>query len=99
MLVGPFGNAVELAEVVGDPLVVELGQNQLLHPRNRDLEVGLVRRAFRRRRERQLGTRLCTDQPVVEVLGHPALADLVGPVLGVESGHRLAVAERSTDRS
>ncbi len=35
---------------------------------------------------------ITTDEVIVELLGDPALADLVEPVLGVEPGHGLAVA-------
>ena len=34
------------------------------------------------------------DELVVEVVGHPSLTDLVGPVVGVEAGHRFVVASR-----
>ena len=47
---------------------------------------------FGRRRERQHVTGGGADELLVEVVGDPALADLVGPVLGVQPGDLLAVA-------
>ncbi|CAB4885918.1 unannotated protein [freshwater metagenome] len=43
-------------------------------------------------RERQLVARLGTHELVVKAAGHPALADLVQPFLGVEPNHGLALA-------
>ena len=41
--------------------------------------------------ERELVARLGAGEPIVEVVGDPALAEFVREVLGVESGHLLAV--------
>ena len=91
--VAPLVDRLELAEVLGDPLVGELGQHELLHRCDRDREVGRLVGALRRGRERQLvAGRRRRSSCVVEVVGDPALADLVGPVLGVEAGDLLAVA-------
>ena len=57
-----------------------------------DGEVGRLLGALGRGGERQLVAGGGAEQLVVEVVGDPALADLVRPVLGVEPGDRLAVA-------
>ena len=73
---------------------VELGQHELLHGADGDDEVGRLLGALRRRGERQLVAGGGADELLVEVVGDPALADLVGPVLGVQAGDLLAVAGR-----
>ena len=69
-----------------------LGQHELLDAGHRDDEVGRLVGALRGRRERPLVAGRDAGDLLVEVVGDPALADLVGPVLGVEPGDLLAVA-------
>ena len=88
----PLLDGVELAEVVGHPLVGELGGGHLLDGGDLDHEVGRFVGALGRGGERQLVAGGCADELVVEVVGDPALADLVGPVLGVEAHDLFAVA-------
>ncbi len=88
----PLLERVELAEMLADPLVVEFGELHLLHGGDLDDEVGLTLRALRGRRERQFVADRGTDELLVEVFGHPTLADLVRPVLGVQAEHFLAIA-------
>ncbi len=71
---------------------VSSGSDHLLHGGDRDDEVGRLVGALRRGGERELVAGGRADELVVEVVGDPALADLVGPVLGVQAEHLLAVA-------
>ena len=77
-----------------DELVVQLGEDELLHGAHGDDEVGRLLGALRRGGEPQLVAGVGPDELVVEVVGDPALADLVGPVLGVQPGHVLTLAGR-----
>ena len=88
----PLLDRVELAEVLADPFVGQLGQHRLLHLGDVDLEVGRLAGAVRRGGEGQLVADVGAEQLGVEAGGHPAVADLVQPVLGVQPGDRLAVA-------
>ncbi|HVQ22422.1 MAG TPA: potassium-transporting ATPase subunit KdpA, partial [Candidatus Saccharimonadia bacterium] len=88
----PLVDGVELAEMLADPFVVEFRELHLLHGGDLDGEVGLTLGAFRRGRERQFVAGRSADELVVEVFGHPTLADLVGPVLGVQAEHLLTIA-------
>ena len=92
--VGPPGDGVVLAEVLGHPVVGQLGSNELLDAGHLDRHVDRLVGALRRRRERALVARRDADELVVEVVGHPALTDLVGPVIGVEPRHGFVVAGR-----
>ena len=91
----PLLDGLELAGVVGDPFVGGLGHDQLLHRLDLDGEVGRLLRALRVAGERELVAGLGAGEPVVEVVGDPALAELVREVLGVEAGDLLAVARGS----
>ena len=88
----PLGDRLELAGVVGDPLVGQLGQGQRLDGGDLDHEVGRFVGALRRGRERQLVADAGPGEVLVEVVGHPALSQLVRPVLGVETHDLLTVA-------
>ena len=88
----PLLDGVELAEVLADPFVVEFRELHLLHGGDLDGEVGLALGALRGGREGQFVTDRSADELLVEVFGDPTLADLVGPVLGVEAEHLFAVA-------
>ena len=77
--------------VLLDPLVGELGEHELLHLLHRDGEVGRLLGPGGRGGELPLVVGQRADQVVVEVVGDPAPTELVQPVLGVETGHRLAV--------
>ena len=90
----PLLDRVELADVVADPFVAQLGQLGLLDLRDVDDEVGRFLGAVGGRREGQLVAGIRADQFVVEARRHPAVADFVQPVLGVEPGDRFAVAGR-----
>ena len=90
----PLVEGLELAEVLADPFVVEFAELLFLDGGDLDGEVGLALGALRRRGERELVAGRRADQLLVEVVGDPALADLVGPVLGVEPDDFLAVTER-----
>ena len=88
----PLLDRFELAEVLADPFVGQLGQLGLLHLGDVDGEVGRLVGAVRRGGEGQLVALARAEQLAVETRGDPAAADLVQPVLGVQPGNRLAVA-------
>ena len=88
----PLGDGSNSPRFSVDPLVGRLGQHELLHLADRDDEVGRPSVPFGVVVKRQLVAGGGADELVVEVVGDPALADLVGPVLGVEPGDLLAVA-------
>ena len=81
----PFLDRVELAEVVADPLVGQLRQHGLLDFDDVDHEVGRLAGAVRRRGERQFVARTGAEQLAVEARGDPTVADLIQPILGVET--------------
>ena len=91
---GPFGDIVEFADVLGHPVVGELRGDELLDSRDLDRDVDWLGGALRCRGERTLVARGDADELVVEVVGDPPLTDLIGPVVGIESGDRLAVSRR-----
>ena len=96
----PRLDRVELADVLVDPLVGRRsGRTTSCTFCDVDGEVGLVAGAVRRGGEVQLVADGGAEQLAVEPGGHPALADLVQPVLGVEAGRparRRASAARSS---
>ena len=89
----PGVDGLELAEVLGDELV---GRARAGRAPARRVTVTTKSAGssvpFGRRGERQLVAGEAPIELVVEVVGDPALADLVGPVLGVQPGDVLAVA-------
>ena len=87
----PRSRRVELAEVLAYPFVGDLGQLECLHTRHPDHEIGGFVHARRVGAETKLGADLGADEVIVEAFSHPALANLVQPVFGVQCGHRLAV--------
>ena len=88
----PLVDGVELSEVLRHPVVGEFGSDRGLDGGDLDHEVGFFLEALRGRGECDLVTDGGAGQMLVEVLGDPALAELVGEVLGVEPQQFLAVA-------
>ncbi len=89
----PRFDRVELADVLVDPFVGELGQLAMLHRLHLDDEVRFVLGALRCGDELDGVTGRRADEVIVEVVGDPTLPDLVGPVLGVQAEDLFAVAQ------
>ena len=87
----PRGDGVELTDVLPHPVVGELGGHELLDTGDLDRHVDRLSGALGRRRERALIPWRDADEVVVEVVGHPPLADLVGPVVGIQPRYRFPV--------
>ena len=91
-------DAVHASTVSNSPVfsathsIGEFGQLERLDRLHRDGEVGGILGALRSRREVQHITDRGTRHVLVEVVGDPALPELVRPVLGVEAHDLLAVA-------
>ena len=88
----PPGDGLELADVVGNPVVAEFGQLEALDGRQLHGEVGRVLSALRHGREGELRSGFRAAELLVEVVGDPPLAHLVGPLLDVEARQLLTVA-------